>query len=210
MLSYPVPRGPYQHTDQGFAVIDLETTGFDAGGRDRIVEVAIVRLDAGGHELGVFETLIDPQRPVGAGAVHGIDDTMVRGAPTFPEIAASILAWLQGVVVVAHNAPFENAFLSAEYARAGWAGSRLPAIDTLPLAQSCLRTPDHKLRTVCRWAGVTIDRPHTALGDARATGRMLPSLLARAGQTLTWRDPLPQLGGAIGGRYRPRDAFVPT
>ncbi|HQR80174.1 MAG TPA: 3'-5' exonuclease, partial [Actinomycetota bacterium] len=126
MFIYPAPRGRYQHTNQGYAVIDLETTGFDATGRDRIVEIAIVRVDPSGRELGVFETLIDPQRPVGAGAVHGIDDAMVRGAPPFPEIAASILAWLQGVVVVAHNAPFEDAFLSAEYSRAGWSLPPLP------------------------------------------------------------------------------------
>lgn len=210
MFIYPAPRGRYQHTNQGYAVIDLETTGFDATGRDRIVEIAIVRVDPSGRELGVFETLIDPQRPVGAGAVHGIDDAMVRGAPTFPEIAPSILAWLQGVVVVAHHAPFEDAFLSAEYSRAGWSLPPLPAIDTLPIAQACVPTPDHKLMTVCDWAGITIDRPHTATGDARATAAMLPTLLERAGRFPPWRARLPELGGSLCGRYRPRDALLPT
>ncbi len=209
MFTYSGPHGRHHHADQGFAVVDLETTGFDARGRDRIVEIAVVRIDATGHELGRFETLIDPQRPVTASAVHQIDEAMVREAPVFAEIAPAILAWLQGTVVVAHNAPFEDAFLSAEFVRAGWTLPRIPAVDTLPLAQSCVPTVNHKLPTVCEWAGVTIHGPHTAMGDAEATAQMLPGLLARSGEVLAWRDPLPELGGGLTGRYRPRETLVP-
>jgi DNA polymerase-3 subunit epsilon len=204
MFIYPEPYGRHAHCSHGFAVIDLETTGLRARGADRIVEIAIVRIDPEGTELGRFETLVDPGRPMGAQPIHHIDDEMVSDAPTFPEIAPAVLAWLQGTVVVAHNASFEDAFLTAEFGRAGWSPPRLPALDTLPLAQARLATANHKLATVCRWAGVRIDGAHTAAGDAEATAGMLPRLLEVAGSTPLWRDPLPDLGGHLSGRYRPR------
>lgn len=208
MFTYPTKSARFEHGIQGYAVVDLETTGFDAFGTDRIVEIAIVRTDAHGRELGSFSTLIHPGCAMRASGIHGIDDDMVADAPTFAEIAPSVLAWLEGVVVVAHNAAFEDAFLTAELTRAGWLTPAIPALDTLPLAQSCVPTHNHRLSTVCRWAGVDIHGPHTALGDAQATAGMLPVLL-RCGGRLRWREPLPRLGGHLAGRYRPRVTLAP-
>jgi DNA polymerase-3 subunit epsilon len=204
MFNYPTRFGRHKLAASGYAVIDLETTGFDAWGADRIVEIAIVRIDAGGRELGVYETLVNPGRSTGAVGVHQISTAMAARAPTFGQIASSVLAWLEGVVVVAHNAPFEDAFLSAEFARAGIALPTLPALDTLPLAQTRVPTPNHRLATVCAWAGVTIDGPHTALGDARATAQVLPRLLAMRRTVPRWRHGFSRLGGAMGGGYLPR------
>ncbi|MEZ5184430.1 MAG: 3'-5' exonuclease [Candidatus Nanopelagicales bacterium] len=206
MFTYPVPNGRHTHEDAGYAVIDLETTGFNARGQDRIVEIAIVRVDAAGRELGTYETLVDPGRSTGPESVHRITDAMVSGAPRFAEIAGSLLAWLEGVVIVAHNAQFEDAFLSAEFERAGLRVPELPALDTLPLAQARVPTRDHRLATVCAWAGVRIDGAHTALGDARATAQMLPPLLRASPKRRTWNTALRGLGGAMGGRYLPRTA----
>jgi DNA polymerase-3 subunit epsilon len=209
MFSYPSSTGTYSHTHRGFAVIDLETTGFDARGRDRIVEVAIVRVDALGHKLGIYETLVNPLRPPGATAVHGITDAMVRDAPPFSEVASSVLAWLDGVVVVAHNALFEDAFLSAEFRRAGVRVPRLPALDTLPLAQKFVPTPNHRLSTVCDWAGVELIDAHTALGDALAASALLPQLLRVAGP-VRWHTTMPRLRKSVSGGYCPRSAQVVT
>lgn len=207
MFTFPTRSGTYRHGHQGYAVIDLETTGFDAAGRDRIVEIGIVRIDAFGRELGVFETLVNPMCPMRATGVHGIDAAMVDAAPTFAEVAASMLAWLDGVVVVAHNARFEAAFLSAELRRAGLAVPSLPGLDTLPLAQTSLPLPNHRLATVCGWAGVEITAAHTALGDALATAQMVPALLRTVGDQ-RWRAPMPRLGYSVSGGYLPRDHRV--
>ncbi|MCB2411537.1 hypothetical protein LGT39_01575, partial [Demequina sp. TTPB684] len=45
----------------GFAVIDLETTGFAYNGADRICEVGVVLLDREGHREHSWTTLINPQ-----------------------------------------------------------------------------------------------------------------------------------------------------
>ena len=203
MFTFPTPTGAHSHLHRGFAVIDLETTGFDARGTDRIVEIAIVRSDAFGRELGVFETLVNPLRAPGPTSVHGIRSAMLHDAPTFPEIARSILAWLDGVIVVAHNARFEEAFLSAEFHRSRIRVPRLPALDTLPLAQQNLLLPNHRLATVCQWAGVDVVGAHTALGDALATAQMLPDLLAEVGPQ-RWQHAMPELDYHVSGRYSPR------
>lgn len=207
MFTFPTPSGAHSHLHRGFAVIDLETTGFDARGDDRIVEVAIVRLDAFGRELGVFETLVNPLRPPGPTSVHGIRSAMLDNAPTFPEIARSILAWLDGVIVVAHNARFEEAFLSAEFQRSRVRVPQQPALDTLPMAQQHIQLPNHKLVTVCQWAGVDVVGAHTALGDALATAQMLPALLTQVGPQ-RWQHPMPVLNYQVSGRYAPRPREV--
>ncbi len=117
-----------------------------------------------------------------------------------------MLTWLEGMVVVAHNAPFEDAFLTAEFARSGCSPPPMPALDTLPLAQWCVPTPNHRLATVCQWAGVSIHGAHTAMGDARATAQMLPRLLQRADRVPAWSVGLPVLAGHASGPYLPRRA----
>lgn len=46
----------------GFAVIDLETTGFAYNGADRVCEVGVVLLDRKGNREHSWTTLINPQR----------------------------------------------------------------------------------------------------------------------------------------------------
>ena len=67
-----------------------------------------------------WTTLVNPERDVSAGHIHGITARDVYGAPRFAEVAASILAdSLRGRVLVAHNLSFEAQFLMGEFARLG-------------------------------------------------------------------------------------------
>ena len=59
-------------------------------------------------------------------------------------------------MVVAHNAPFEERFLATELTRAGHTGLRMPALCTLWLGQETFRTPNHKLGTLARAAGIPL------------------------------------------------------
>ncbi len=103
----------------GFAVIDLETTGFVAD-EERIVEVAVVILDADGNEEGSFCTLIDPGCDPGPTQIHGISAEMLVGAPSFAEVHPYLADLLSGRVVVGHNvARFDLPFLVAECRRLG-------------------------------------------------------------------------------------------
>ena len=55
------------------AIIDFETTGLTAG-FDRVIEVSVVRVDPGEQPRLVFDTLVNPHRPVAATEIHGITD----------------------------------------------------------------------------------------------------------------------------------------
>src|SRR5881392_2971232 len=69
-----------------FAVVDLETTGASAI-YDRIIEVAVVRLQ-GGEITHRYEQLVDPKVsvPPFITGLTGIDSRMVRGKPAFAEV----------------------------------------------------------------------------------------------------------------------------
>jgi DNA polymerase III epsilon subunit-like protein len=169
-----------------YAVVDVETTGFSPKSGDRVVEIAVARLDEYGRIEDEYATLLNPGRDTGPVFVHGISTEAVRDAPTFQEIAGEVLARLDGAIVVAHNAVFEERFLAAEFRRIGVRPPVAPALCSLWLAQRTLRTPNHKLATLARWAGLSTVDGHSALGDVRSVAALLPLMLEQHGEPLRY------------------------
>jgi DNA polymerase-3 subunit epsilon len=198
-----------------FLVVDVETTGGSAQAGDRVTEVAAV-LVQGREVIDAFHSLVNPQRriPWFITNLTGIDDAMVRDAPAFAEIAGDLAQHLAGRVFVAHNAKFDWAFLSAEYARV--ANAPLDAIAraqlcTVRLARRLLtHLPRRNLDAVAWHYGIAIDGRHRALGDARATALVLLSLLrdAEKREVHTWEGLERMLAGGT-SRARRRTA-MPT
>lgn len=169
----------YVH-DGSFAVIDVETTGFSPGKGDRVIELAIARVDKNGRIEDEYATLLNPEgRDTGAVFVHGISNDAVRNAPLFSDVMADVLARLDGAVIVAHNAVFEERFIAAELARVGVKTPPMPALCSLWLGQQTFDTPNHKLGTLAQHAGIPLVDAHAALGDVRATAALLPLMLER-------------------------------
>jgi DNA polymerase III epsilon subunit family exonuclease len=164
--------------DSDFAIIDLETSGLSAN-TSRVLEIAILRVNKKGKVLDSFETLINPEsEDVGRSDIHQITYKMLKKAPKFSEISGNILNMLSGAVVVAHNAKFEENFLQSEFSRLGKKLSRIPAIDTMWVAQMKLDLFNYKLNTVADYYGVTVENAHTAMGDITAMREFLPKLLS--------------------------------
>ena len=144
-----------------FVVVDVETTGGQAGGSDRVTEVAAVYVDGDRIELA-FHSLINPGRsiPWHITQLTGIDDAMVRGAPRFEEIAGELAAHLVGRVFVAHNARFDFSFLDFEFGRVAPTplGTLVTAqLCTVRLARRLLsHLPRRKLDAVSAHYGVSI------------------------------------------------------
>lgn len=167
-----------------FSVLDVETTGLFPQKHDRIVEVAIVRLDGNGDSLDEFTTLVNPERDIGPTRIHGISSRDVVGAPVFREVAGDIATRITGTVLVAHNAKFDRDFLSEEFARLGHDLPRVPAVCTLHLARQTHRlVSSYKLSALCADLGIPHEHSHTALGDARATATLFKTLLRRVWAT---------------------------
>jgi len=167
--------------DGPFAIIDLETSGFNPPG-SKILEIAILKIDKNGNEIDRFETLVDPEDGhVGRTDIHGIDLRMLSGAPTFDEVSGRILELIQDSIVVAHNARFEENFLAFELNEAGHDLDLIPALDTLWLARNTIELSNYKLDTVVNGFNGRIINAHTALGDVIAVSKILPEMLSRIG-----------------------------
>jgi DNA polymerase-3 subunit epsilon len=174
----------------GFAVIDLETTGFAYNHTDRICEIGVVLLDPHGNREGTYSTLVNPQRDLGAQHIHGIDATDARLAPTFAQIIGDLTEVLAGRVIAAHNSAFDTAFLAAEYARAGWpiGLSRDMTLCTMALASQYLPGAPAKLDQCCAFAGISQADAHHALADAEAAACLLALYMERSRGSQVWAD----------------------
>ncbi|QJW35520.1 exonuclease domain-containing protein [Cellulosimicrobium protaetiae] len=171
----------------GFAVVDLETTGFSPRLGDRVAEVAVVLLDDAGQVEDEWCTLVNPERDLGPQHVHGIAAADVALAPTFDRVAPALLRLLAGRVLVAHNAAFDTRFLRAEIGRAGISAAIDPVacLCTQQLAGRYL-TGSRALAACCATVGVVHDGVHSALGDARATAGLLGHYLDVAADDECW------------------------
>ncbi len=163
----------------GFAVIDLETTGLSPGAHERIVEVAVVHADENGVITGEWETLVNPQRHVGAEHIHGIRAADLIDAPAFADIASDIADLLSGRVIVAHHARFDRGFLTAEFGRTPHPmPDDAPTLCTMQLARDLLPGAGRSLADCCAAFDIPIENAHRALVDAHATAELLGGYIA--------------------------------
>ena len=168
-----------------FAVVDLETSGLDAR-RHRMLQLALVTVDESGAVHDEWETFVKLRWPlgrVGPTNVHGITRSMLRQAPKLNHALGEFTERLGDSLFVAHNARFDGEFL-ARASRHRHAPSELGAAverRLCTLRMSRRLDPDrilsHRLSDVCERYDVSLDRPHEALADARATASILPHLL---------------------------------
>jgi len=188
---------------------DVETTGLNPRFGDRICEVAALRC-RGGEELLAYHTLVNPQRPISPGAyrVNRITEEELASAPLFEDVADRLLEVLSSGVMVAHNAPFDLGFLSAELAMLGYPMPEVTAVDTLALARRCYSFPSNSLRNVSRSLGLAAEQLHRAMSDVQLTRMVLETFLGglRSQGVLTLGDLLEIQGDLtwrrISGRRR--------
>jgi DNA polymerase III epsilon subunit-like protein len=166
---------------------DTETTGLEPFGGDRVIEFAAVVLQLG-PDLKVqhrqdYSWLVNPQIPIPRKVteITGISDQQVAGQPPFSEIAGTVRELLANAITIAHNYPFDLAFLTQEFLRAGgqWP-EPLAEVDTVDLSMRCF--PDarsHKLADVADRLSIRLDGAHRATNDAAACGLAFAALAER-------------------------------
>ncbi|MCI2399265.1 3'-5' exonuclease [Aliiroseovarius subalbicans] len=178
--------------DLTYVVFDTETTGL-LPHKDEIVQIGAVRVVKGKIVPGeVVDQLVNPgmKIPPASTKVHKVTDLMVADAPVITEVAKGFHNFARDAVLVAHNAPFDMAFLRRHAEATGVAWDH-PILDTVLLSAVLYGTTEvHTLDALCERLGVEIPEHlrHTALGDAQATGEvlcmMLEMLRARGVETL--------------------------
>lgn len=171
--------------DLPLASIDTETTGRDFQS-DRVVEFAAV-VFRGGEIVEKHSWLINPEReiPQDAIAVHGITNEAVKDQPVFKELASDIIACMKGVVPLAYNAEFDQAFILGELGRVQLKGAMPPAarkkvqwIDPLTWARHLHSDAKSKaLGAMCEALGIELENAHRATDDAAAAGKLFQRFL---------------------------------
>lgn len=170
--------------DVTFVVLDLETTGLRPAS-DRITEVGAVKVK-GGRVIGEFQCLVAPGVPIppAVTALTGITDHMVADRPPVEAVLPSLMEFLRGSVLVAHNANFDVSFLQAALERLHYPELEQPVVDTARLARRALdrsEVRDFRLETLATYLRARTRPEHRALADARATVDVLHGLLERVG-----------------------------
>jgi DNA polymerase III epsilon subunit-like protein len=195
-FSNRVPRIVLDHPE--FAVIDFETTGLQPADGDRVIQVAVVIVDAAGNILDDWSSYVNPGRDTGAVHIHGITGEQVRSAPNFKEIWPAMASLLNGRIIVAHNASFEVKFLLAEldYFNESVEPAKFAWFDTMSLAGSDFPgIPDKRQETIASYLGIDRSslpggRDHNALTDthvaAKILGHYLTNGLPRVLDAVTW------------------------
>ena len=111
-------------------VLDTETTGLEVDQGHRIVEVGAVALADRKRTDLHFHSYLNPQRSIDEEAekVHGLSMERLSSEPEFSEIAESFLEFVEGSILVIHNAAFDLGFLNAELKRAS---SQYPTLEEI-------------------------------------------------------------------------------
>ena len=162
------------------AIFDLETTGIDVD-RDRIVQIAIIRVEPGGTRR-TFETLVNPERPIPpeASRIHGIKDSDVAHSPTFAQIRREVEELLDGADLGGFNSIRFDAPLLQNELR--WSGSELDLgrarhVDAMRIFH--LKEPRNLEAAMRFYCGRELTNAHSALADTEATLAVLDAQLER-------------------------------
>jgi DNA polymerase-3 subunit epsilon len=196
-------------------VLDTETTGLNPS-VDRVVEIGCVELvnhiPTGRH----FHAYLNPERQMADDAfeVHGLSDAFLRGQPRFADKAAEFLAFIGDSVLIAHNAPFDLAFLNAELGRVRMPALGNAVIDTVMLARDLNPGARVGLDALCKYYGIDSSRRtlHGALLDSEILAEVYLELIGgrQVALALVSETTIVVADGAVGiPAARPRQAPLP-
>jgi len=144
-----------------YVTFDFETTDTDVA-TCGVVEIGAARV-VNGEIVDRFHTLVNPYKPISAGAskLHGYTDADVAHAPSFSEVLPQFMAFVGQDILVAHNGQKFDIPVLRRLAPV----DHLLFYDTLPLVRS-LSQDSAKLEDIALRCGVDVGRAHHALDDA--------------------------------------------
>jgi DNA polymerase-3 subunit epsilon len=170
------------------AIIDLETTGVNLG-TDRIVEIAIVKIQPDGKQQ-IKRKLLNPEIPISpvSTEIHGITNEMVKDAPTFRQVANELKQFLDHCDLAGYNSNrFDIPMLAEEFLRIGmeFEGKGRKLLDVQKIFHMMeQRTLSAAYRFYCN---KELEGAHGAEADATATWDVLVAQVVR----------YPQLGNNV-------------
>ena len=181
-----------------YVVFDTETTGFNAGGADQMIEIGAVKI-CNGEIIDTFDELINPGRKLTKKItdVTNITDKMLVDKRSEEEVVKTFMDWTGTLPMVAHNAKFDISFIDMAFKKYNLGSFDNTVIDTLELS----RTLDnnfarHSLSAIVKRYEVEFDEEghHRADYDSKATAlvfhKMIKKLVDRNFETIADIDKL--------------------
>ena len=150
---------------------DVETTGLNVI-RDKIVQIALVKLHKDGREPSEFSTLVNPGIPISEESmmIHGITPKDLANKPSFQQLAQKIWDFIGDADLGGYNSNrFDVPMLMEEFARVGMEFdiSKRRLVDAQRIFYKMEpRTLKAAYRLYCQ---KELTDAHDALADVRAT-----------------------------------------
>jgi len=166
--------------DRPICFFDLETTGAKVG-KDRIVEIAILRVDTNNQESQKVWR-INPEMDISSQAtqVHGISNQMVEKEPNFAHYSNEIYQFIKGCDLAGFNAiKFDIPILVEELIRADidFDFSRIRMIDSQVIYHK--KEPRNLSAALKFYCNKDLENAHSALDDTIATYEVFKAQLDR-------------------------------
>jgi len=175
-------------TDKRLIMLDTETTGLKPEAGHRVIEIGAVVLENRQLTNETYHQYLNPEFAVEQGAleVHGISNEFLQDKPKFHEVMEDFMAFVDGAVLVMHNAPFDVKFLNNELKLCGY-GQQLAQVseivDSLVIAKQRHPGARNNLDALCKRYGISNAHRtlHGALLDAQILAQVY--LAMTGGQT---------------------------
>ena len=163
-----------------FVAIDVETANSDMAS---ICQIGLVKCERGAMS-NEWKTYVDPEDYFDGinVSIHGIDETVVKGSPTFPELSDKLNSYLEGAVVVCHT-HFDRVAMHQAAKRYSIGAPECTWLDSARIARRAWKACAWKgygLYEVCKMLGYDF-KHHDALEDAKASAHILLTAVTESG-----------------------------
>ena len=165
--------------DATYVVLDFETTGFSPN-YNEIIEIGACKVK-NGEIIDEFSTFVNPKRQISSviTSLTSITNDDLRNAPYIEDVMPKFKKFIDGCILVAHNAIFDSKHLHHNLRRVGLYEGDYPFLDTLGIARTRYNKKMKKfnLDELCKHFNVTLEQHHRACDDAKATAQIFIKML---------------------------------
>ena len=182
-----IPAPIKTNNPDNLVFLDVETTGLSVEKGAKICDIAMVKVS--GSIETEFNTLVNPEQTIlpQYSQIHGITNDMVKNAPKFADIAKDVADFIDGYVLVCHNARFDLGFVSRQIMDSNIFSPEMYFLDTLLIARQYFSFQSNKLGDIAKILDIEVTQAHRAMPDVKtmqAISKYLFANLYRKGTDL--------------------------
>ena len=170
-----------------YVIFDTETTGFNPGLHDSMIEIGAVKMKDGAV-IESFDELINPGVSIDISITEltGITNNMVKDCPNEEEVTKKFKEWIGDLPLVAHNAQFDKNMLESAYNKYNLGSLNNTILDTMIISQIINKDlKRHNLTALTKNYGIKFEESdgsssghhHRADYDAEFTGYIFFKML---------------------------------